>query len=124
MLEFIVGYSMGTKGQARAASLARSMESAQTGRHADRLEQLNGKVENLSIIVRALWSMLEEQGMTPEQLMDRIEKIHAEIEHEKNDGIPEAVRCNNCDSMVARGLAKCQICGEAVRDNLPDPLAI
>ena len=77
MLEFIVGYSVGTKGQARAASLARSMESAQTGRHADRLEQLNGKVQNLSIIVRALWSMLE--GMTAEQLMDRIEKIHAEI---------------------------------------------
>ncbi len=124
MLEFIVGYSMGTKGQARAASLARSMESAQSGGHADRIEQLNGKVENLGVIVRALWSLLEEQGMTAEQLMDRIEKIHAEIQHEKNDGIPDAVRCDNCDSMVARGLNNCQICGAQVRDNLPDPLAI
>lgn len=124
MLEFIVGYSMGTKGQARAASLARSMETSQSGRHTDRIEQLNGKVENLSMIVRALWSLLEEQGMTADQLMDRIEKIHAEIEHEKNDGIPDAVRCDNCDSMVARGLANCQICGEQVRDNPPDPLAI
>jgi hypothetical protein len=124
MLEFIVGYSMGTKGQARAASLARSMESAQSGRNTDRIEQLNSKVENLSVIVRALWSLLEEQGMTGEQLMDRIEKIHAEIEHEKNDGIPEAVRCDNCDSMVARGLPNCQICGERVRENEPDPLAI
>lgn len=124
MLEFIVGYSMGTKGQARAASLARSMESAQSGRNNDRIEQLNGKVENLSVIVRALWSLLEEQGVTADQLMDRIESIHAEIERERNDGIPEAVPCHKCDSMVARGLAKCQICGEQVRDNLPDPLAI
>ncbi len=124
MLEFIVGYSMGTKGQARAASLARSMESAQSGRHTDRIGQLNSKVENLSVIVRALWSLLEDQGVTADQLMDRIEKIHGEIEHEKNDGIPEAVRCDNCDSMVARGLSNCQICGERVRDNLPDPLAI
>lgn len=124
MLEFIVGYSMGTKGQARAASLAHSMESVQSGRNTDRIEQLSGKVENLSVIVRALWSLLEEQGMTGEQLMDRIEKIHAEIEHEKNDGIPEAVRCDNCDSMVARGLPNCQICGERVPENEPDPLAI
>jgi rubrerythrin len=124
MLEFIAGYSAGTKGQARAASLARSMEASQSGRHTDRLEHLNGKVENLGVIVRAMWSLLQEQGMTSEQLMDRIEEIHAEMERERNDGIPEAVRCTNCDSMVARGLSNCQICGEQVRDNQPDPLAI
>jgi hypothetical protein len=56
--------------------------------------------------------------------MDRVEKIHNEIEQEKNDGIPEAVHCESCDSMVARGLINCQICGAPVRDNLPDPLAI
>lgn len=55
--------------------------------------------------------------------MDRIEEIHNKIEHEKNDGIPEAVRCEKCGSVVTRGLANCQICGERVRDNLPDPLA-
>ncbi len=38
------------------------MESAQSGRHNDRIEQLNGKVENLSVIVRAIWSLLEEQA--------------------------------------------------------------
>lgn len=124
MIEFIAGYSMGTKGQSRAASLARSMESSQAGRHTERVEQVNGKVENLGVIVRAMWSLLEEQGMTSDQLMDRIEEIHAEMERERNDGVPEAVRCTNCDSMVARGLNNCQICGEQVRNNQPDPLAI
>ena len=124
MLEFIAGYSTGTRGQARAASLARSMEASQSGRHTDRVEQVNGKVENFGVIVRAMWSLLEEQGLTSDQLMDRIEEIHAEMERERNDGIPEAVRCTNCDSMVARGLSNCQICGEQVPDNQPDPLAI
>lgn len=124
MLEFIAGYSAGTKGQARAASLARSMEAFQSGRHTDRVEQINGKIENLGVIVRAMWSLLEEQGLTSDQLMDRIEEIQAEIERERNDGIPEAVRCTNCDSMVARGLSSCQICGEQIRDHQPDPFAI
>jgi hypothetical protein len=124
MLEFIAGYSTGTKGQARAASLARSMESSQAGRHTERVEQVNRKVENLGVILRAMWSLLEEQGLTSDQLMDRIEEIHAEMERVRNDGIPEAVRCTNCDSMVARGLSNCQICGEQVRGNEPDPLAI
>jgi hypothetical protein len=124
MLEFIVGYSAGTRGQARAASLARSMEASQSGRHTDRIEQLNGRVENLGVIVRAMWSLLEEQGMTAEQLLDRIEAIHADLERERNDGVPEAVRCRSCESMVGRGLTKCQICGEEVPGNEPDPLAI
>lgn len=114
MLEFVIGYSVGTQGQARAASLARSMEAAQGSKHSERVEQVNEKAENLGVIVKAMWSLLEDNGYTGDQLMDRIEKIQAQEKAEREDGIPSATRCRSCDSMVANGLPNCQYCGAAM----------
>lgn len=114
MLEFVIGYSAGTQGQARAASLARSMEAAQGSKHSERVEQVNEKAENLGLIVRAMWSLLEDNGYTGEQLMDRIEKIQAQEKADFEDGVPAATRCSGCNSMVANGLPNCQYCGRAM----------
>lgn len=124
MLEFIIGYSMAQQSQARMSSLARSMEAAQGGRSSERVEQIDAKVENLGLIIKALWSLLEDQGMTADQLMDRIEQIQAEIEADMTDDIPNAVPCPSCQSMVSRGMPKCQICGAEVPNNQPHPLDI
>jgi hypothetical protein len=90
------------------------MESAQSGRHSERLEQVNERVENLSLIVKAMWSLLEDNGYTGDQLMDRIERIQAQLLAEAEDGIPAATKCRSCDSMVANGLPNCQYCGAAM----------
>lgn len=122
MLEFVIGYSVASKGQARASSLARSMEVAQGNNQSSRIEKVNEKVDNLGVIIKAMWSLLEEQGMTPDQLMDRIEQIQAEDIEAAAGGAPKASRCRSCDSMVAVGLAKCQICGAAMDPVDRDPL--
>jgi hypothetical protein len=122
MLEFVIGYSAGTQGQARAASMARSMEAAQGSKHSERVEQVNEKVENLGLIIRAMWSLLEDNGYTGEQLMDRIEKIQAQERAELLDGVPAATRCANCNSMVANGLPNCQYCGSAMPKGDRHPL--
>lgn len=123
MLEFVLGYSVASKGQARAASLARSMEATQSGKHSERVEQINERVENLGLIIKAMWSLLEENGYTGDQLMDRIERIQAQLLAEAEDGIPAATRCRSCDSMVANGLPNCQYCGATMPESDRHPLA-
>ena len=123
MLEFIVGYSMCERASARASSLARSMEVAQSSMRTDRLEQLNEKIDNVGVIIKAMWELLEEQGMTADQLMDKIEAIQAKERAEAEDGIPNATRCTSCDSMVAFGLPKCQYCGAVMPTDAQHPLS-
>lgn len=124
MLEFVLGYHMGARGQARAASLAKGMESIQHTSSASRIEQVNEKVENIGVILKAMWSLLEEQGYSAEDLMDRIEEIEKRIHEEMNDGVPDAKPCRECGAMVARGLPRCQHCGAEARDNEAHPLDI
>jgi len=76
----------------------------------------------MAIIMRAIWSLLEEQGMTTEQLVAKIE----ELDH--MDGNPDGrmrrgpVDCPQCDSKVAPGLKKCQYCGAEVQPLDDHPL--
>jgi hypothetical protein len=88
------------------------MEATQGSKHTERVEQVNEKVDNLGVIIKAMWSLLEENGYTAEQLLDRIEEIELQRKTEAEDGIPAASRCRKCDSMVAKGLPNCQYCGE------------
>ena len=87
------------------------MEVSQSSRHSERVEQVNEKVENIGVILRAMWSLLEETGLSADQLMDRIEEIEKQRHEEANDGVPNATKCRSCDSMVAFGLPSCQYCG-------------
>ncbi len=123
MLEFIVGYSMGERASARASSLERSMEIAQSNMRTDRMEQLNEKIDNVGVILRAMWELLEEQGMTADALMDKIEAIQEQERIEREDGVPNATRCTSCDSMVAHGLPKCQYCGAVMPTMDQHPLS-
>ena len=118
MLEFVIGYSAGAGSATRAASLARSAAVADATHHTNRVEDLNERIDRLAMIVRAMWELLEEQGMTPEQLVAKIEAI------DMGDGTADgqlrqaAIDCPKCDSKVAPGLSKCQFCGaEILRDH-------
>lgn len=123
MLEFFIGYSMGERSATKAASLARSAAVADGFRHTNRIEDLNERVDKLLMIVRAMWSLMEEQGMTPEQLKAKIEEIDST--DGEVDGLvrPELAHCRNCDSKVAPGLRACQLCGTEVRPDTGHPLS-
>ena len=114
MLEFIMGYSAGSATASRAASLARSAAAADGILHTNRLEDANERIDELAIIIRAMWALMEEQGVTPEQLMAKIEQIDLE------DGVADGkitqrpTNCPSCDAKVAAGLSSCQYCGSAV----------
>ncbi|HEX6222574.1 MAG TPA: hypothetical protein VF115_15890 [Acidimicrobiia bacterium] len=116
MLEFVLGYSAGSKTASRAASLARSASVGEATIHTNRIEDLNERIDQMAMLMRGMWALLEEQGLTTEQLVAKLE----ELDH--SDGIPDGrmksapVRCSSCDSMVPAGMAKCQYCGAQVRE--------
>ena len=123
MFEFFLGYSAGSATATRAATLARSAAAADGLRHSNRVEDVNERVDQLMILVRAMWSLMEKQGLTPEDL-------EAEIDHlDQLDGVTDGairsapVPCHGCDSMVAPGLKACQFCGAPVTLSDDHPLS-
>jgi len=123
MLEFVLGYSAGSATTARAASLARDAAVASGTLHTNRIEDANERIDELAIIIRAMWALLEEQGMTAEQLAAKIEEI------DLRDGVADGrvtqrpADCPACGSKIAAGLSRCQFCGQDVSREDEDPMA-
>lgn len=111
MLEFLIGYTTGQHAAGRAASLARSAAVADGTLHSNRIEDLNERIDAMAMILRAMWALLEEQGLTADQLVAKVREL------DLGDGVHDGqarkrpVACAQCGSMVAPGLTRCQYCG-------------
>lgn len=114
MLEFVLGYGAGSKTASRAASLARSAAVADATLHINCIEDLSERIETMAMLLRGMWALLEEQGLTNDQLMAKLEEL------DNLDGVPDGrmksgpIPCTSCDSRVPAGLTKCQYCGADV----------
>ena len=122
MLEFVIGYSAGQRSATRAASLARSAAAADGTIHTNRIEDLTERIDSMAMILRAMWALLEEQGLSAEQLTAKIEEL------DKLDGVVDGqmrrspVDCPSCDSKVPPGLPRCQYCGADLPVTVAHPL--
>lgn len=122
MLDFVIGYAAGSQTASRAASLARDAAVADGTLATNRIEDTNERIDSLAMIVRAMWALLEEQGLTQEQLIAKIDEL------DLLDGIDDGqmrrgpVDCPECDSKVAPGLTKCQYCGAEVKPLDSNPI--
>lgn len=120
MLEFVLGYTAGQKTASRAAALARDAAVADGTRHTHRIEDLDARIDELALIIRAMWALLEEGGVTAEQLKEKLAEL--DLADGAADGRvrSQPIDCPGCDSKVPAGLDKCQYCGaEIVRDEHP-----
>ena len=111
-LSFLAGYVVGEHGRqsARLAALA----GTRSGPSSEEAFGIEDRVYRLILIVAAMWSLLEEQGLTEEQLHERIRAL------DEADGVSDGkmtqlpTTCGNCDAKVGAGLTACQFCGTAV----------
>lgn len=114
MLEFLLGYSAGSKTASRATALAQSVAASDVSIHTSRVEDLNERIDEMALVLRGMWALLEEQGFTNDRLLAKLE----ELDHA--DGTPDGraktppVTCGSCDAKVPPGLSKCQYCGGSV----------
>ena len=119
---FIAGYVLGTRQAGKAAGLAASAaQFSKTGSASDTAD-LNMRVDRLTLVVEAMWSILEADGHTQEELMDRIAELDAEDGSEDGRRLSPPVECPHCRAKVSRGLSVCQFCGTTIED--VDPFAV
>ena len=125
MFEFVLGYSAGSGVASRAASLARSAAVGDATIQTNRIEDLNERIDSMALILRAMWSLMEENGVTTEQLIEKMEELDRLDGHE--DGAMARrtpIDCPSCDSKVAPGLKSCQFCGAPLEVEDDHPLGL
>ena len=81
-----------------------------------RVLDVDDRVDRLTLIVQAMWEILESDGHSEDELQRMVEQIDA------RDGVADGkarrkpVKCNKCGSSSPPGRPNCQMCGEAVSD--------
>lgn len=119
---FIAGYVLGARNKARASGLAASADTFAAIGQAASMDRMNERVDRLVLVVQAMWSLLEENGYTAEDLQLRISALDAA------DGVADGTitrqprRCPSCGAMVGAGLDHCQFCGHAFADAGGSPI--
>ena len=111
-LNFIAGYVLGQRGAARAAGMA-SSASTFAASPTGKIHTLDDRIDRLMLVVEGMWSLLEENGFTTEQLIERIKELDGSDGELDGRAATPAGRCGECGAMLGRGLANCQFCGHA-----------
>jgi len=118
---FLTGYVLGQHGR-QSARLAMASGSASSVTLEDILD-VNERVDRLTLVIEAVWSLLEESGYTAEQLKARIDELDGADGTMDGKRTKQVGLCRECGSKVAPGLPACQICGGEVAGYTPDPFA-
>ncbi len=110
-MNFIAGYVLGSRGASRAAGLAASAAQFQARSSVNRTEDLVDRVDRLTLVVQAMWALLEEDGRTQDDLLAKIQELDAADGTEDGKRTPLPRTCPGCQAKVGHGLSVCQFCG-------------
>jgi hypothetical protein len=114
MSGFLVGYLMGSRAASRAAAAAASMPPP--GVAESRVLSVDERVDRLSLIVEAIWELLEESGYSEEALEAKVAEIDARDGRVDGKARRPPVRCSSCGASSPAGRATCQMCGDPLTD--------
>ena len=94
--------------------MARSAAASDVTVHSSRVEDLSERIDEMALVLRGIWALLEEQGFTNERLLAKLEELdHADGTLDGRVKRPPST-CPSCEAKVPPGLAKCQYCGTDV----------
>ena len=95
---------------AEANVSAASIE-AQNARQA--VSYLENKIDKLSLICQAMWSLIQEKiDLTEEDLVKRVTDIDLEDGNLDGRYTNPVVKCKKCDAAISHQFKKCLFCGE------------
>ena len=120
MLDFIIGYRPDSRSAGRAAVWGETTAITEATRQLERVEDLDERFDKLLYIVRAIWGIMEEQGLTSDDLITKIQELDISDEIQNRTARHSAKVCVSCESIVPAGRADCQVCGTAVAEDNTD----
>ena len=121
-LTFLTGYVLGQRDASHTAMRAAAIPPA-TGASTGHVLDVDERVDRLLLVVAAMWSLLQETGLTDEEFAARVRQI------DEADGVadgkmtPETTTCGNCGAAISGELPACQFCGTPVPGFDDDPFA-
>lgn len=121
MLDFITGYGPDPRSAGQVAVWGETTAIVEGNRHIERLEDLDERFDKLLYIVRAIWGILEDQGITSDDLMKKIQELDISDEIEGKTKREMAKTCPTCESIVPTGRDACQVCGTDVSGDQTEP---
>jgi len=121
-MDFIAGYVIGSRGAARATGLAASAAQFQARSAVNREQDLIDRFDRLMLVVEAMWSIMEEDGHTQDELLSRMESLDTADGTEDGRKTPVPRTCPGCQAKVGHGLSACQFCGTEMPEQ--DPFAV
>jgi hypothetical protein len=118
VFQFISGYIMGARNVTRAAGLAASAAQFQA-QPQSKLMEVNDRLDRMTLVIEAMWSLMMDQGLTNDDLRRRIEELDAADGSVDGRKVSAAHQCPQCEAMVGRGVGHCQFCGYEVGESSP-----
>jgi hypothetical protein len=119
-MNFIAGYVMGTRAAGKAAGMATSAAQFSSN-PTNKMYDLEDRIDRLTMIIQAMWSLIEEQGITAGDLQARVDELDGRDGAVDGRMTPRATTCPECGAKVGHGAGTCQFCGHDVGD--PSPFA-
>ena len=119
-LSFISGFVLGATEAARLQAAA-STPMVPAASSTSRMLDIDDRVDRLVLVVQAMWALLEETGLSEEDLLAKIRELDLAdgVEDGKSTRLP--VTCSSCGSASPAGRTTCQLCGEPIGE--PDPFS-
>ncbi len=114
MVPFIGGFVYGNRslGKKMSAIAASDAAAASSRLHGD-LFELHDRIDRLTLVVGAMWSLLEESGYSTDDLVERLQQLDTADGAKDGKLAPAPTPCSVCGAMVDAGLPACQFCGNS-----------
>jgi len=111
-LHFLAGYVLGEHGK-QSARLA-SQSGAARSQSTEALYDIEDRIDRLILIMAAMWDLLKDQGLTEQELQERITQLDQADGTLDSKITAQGTVCRSCGAKVGAGLSACQFCGVAV----------
>ena len=79
---------------------------------------VDDRVDRLTLVVEAMWELLEESGYSEEALQAKVEEIDGRDGRVDGKVTRQPTSCHVCGSASPSGRTHCQMCGEEFRGQI------
>lgn len=109
---FLFGYGAARVAGGLSAGMEAGRAQGEAMRAAAAVRYLEQRVDQLSLVCMAMWSLLRDQtNLTEEQLAERVRQIDLLDGNEDGKFVKEIAKCDKCGRVMSPRHPRCMYCG-------------